>query len=133
VRESAGSIDVFDGPRLVASHRRQIEPAASRSTLPEHRLPRGENPSRRDPCVEEKALMDLAPELTDYVENLKHSAGGRGTLALRRLLQMVRDYPREPLAAAVGTAGHYGLYDLDRLESMVLRRIAKDYFNTPEE
>lgn len=133
VRESFGNIDVFDGPRLVASHRRVIDTAATRSILPEHRLPRGENPSRRDPSVEEKALMEIAPELADYIHSLKHSAGGRGTLALRRLLQMVRDYPREPLTSAVATASHYGLYDLDRLESMVLRRIAKEYFNPPEE
>ena len=41
---------------------------------------------------------------------------------------MVRDYPRTPLLAAVREATHYGLYDLDRLERMILRRIARDYF-----
>ena len=41
---------------------------------------------------------------------------------------MVREYPREPLLAAVGEAARYGLYDLDRLERMVLRRIAREYF-----
>jgi len=49
-------------------------------------------------------------------------------LALRQLLRMVREYPREPLLAAVGEAARYGLYDLDRLERMVLRRIAREYF-----
>jgi hypothetical protein len=49
-------------------------------------------------------------------------------LALRQLLRMVREYPRAPLAAAVAEAHHYGLYDLDRLERMILRRIARDYF-----
>jgi hypothetical protein len=101
--------------------------------LPEHRAPRGEKPSRREPPVEETALLKMAPELTDYVADLKRSAGGRGTLVLRRLLQMVREYPRQPLLAAVRTAAHYGLYDLERLEEMVLRRIAKDYFLVPEE
>jgi hypothetical protein len=28
----------------------------------------------------------------------------------------------------VREAAHYGLYDLDRLERMILRRIARDYF-----
>jgi len=49
-------------------------------------------------------------------------------IALRQLLRMVREYPREPLLAAVQEASHYGLYDLDRLERMILRRITRDYF-----
>jgi hypothetical protein len=30
--------------------------------------------------------------------------------------------------AAVREAAQYGLYDLDRLERMILRRVARDYF-----
>ena len=41
---------------------------------------------------------------------------------------MVREYPREPLLAAVAEAARYGLYDLDRLERMILRMVARDYF-----
>ena len=37
-------------------------------------------------------------------------------------------YPREPFLAAVREAARYGLYDLDRLERMILRRVARDYF-----
>ena len=48
--------------------------------------------------------------------------------ALRQLLRLVREYPREPLRAAVQDAAHYGLYDLDRVERMILRRVARDYF-----
>jgi hypothetical protein len=41
---------------------------------------------------------------------------------------MLRNYPREPFLAAVADAGRYRLSELDRLETMVLRRIADDYF-----
>jgi hypothetical protein len=41
---------------------------------------------------------------------------------------MLRDYPREPFLAAIADAERYRLFDLDRLEKMVLRRIADDYF-----
>ena len=44
------------------------------------------------------------------------------------LLRLLRDYPREPLLAAVREAARYGLYDLDRVERMILRRVARDYF-----
>jgi hypothetical protein len=45
---------------------------------------------------------------------------------------MVREYPRDPVLAAVSEAHHYGLYDLDRLERMILTRIAQDYFRLDE-
>ena len=50
------------------------------------------------------------------------------TLALRQLLRLVKEYPREPLLGAVGEATQYGLYDLDRLERMILRRVERGYF-----
>jgi hypothetical protein len=40
----------------------------------------------------------------------------------------VREYPRESLLGAVCDAGRYGLYDLDRLERMILRRVTREYF-----
>jgi hypothetical protein len=49
-------------------------------------------------------------------------------LALRQLLRLVKEYPRQPLLAAVEEAARYGLYDLDRLERMILLRVARDYF-----
>jgi DNA replication protein DnaC len=52
-------------------------------------------------------------------------------VALRQLLRLVREYPREPLLAAVREAARYGLYDLDRLERMILRRVAREYFCSP--
>jgi len=54
-------------------------------------------------------------------------------LALRQLLRLVREYPREPFLAAVREAARYGLYDLDRLERMILRRVQRDFFLLDEE
>ena len=72
--------------------------------------------------------MESTPELAAYVAALKEKGRKVVALALRQLLRLVRDYPREPLLAAVGDAARYGLYDLDRLERMILRRVARDYF-----
>lgn len=41
---------------------------------------------------------------------------------------MVSDYPRGPLVEAVRTATHYGLFDLERVERMLLRSLARDFF-----
>ena len=75
------------------------------------------------------------PEIAGYVAELKKNSRKLVVLALRQLLRMVREYPREPLLAAVAEAARYGLYDLDRVERMILRLIARDYFllnNDPE-
>jgi hypothetical protein len=41
---------------------------------------------------------------------------------------MVRDYPRAALERALADAAHYGLYDLDRVERMVLKNVQRDFF-----
>ena len=41
---------------------------------------------------------------------------------------MAREYPRDAFLNAVTDAAHYGLYDLDRVERMILRRVADHYF-----
>ena len=63
-----------------------------------------------------------------YVAALKQKSRKVVALALRQLLRLLREYPREPFLAAVQEAARYGLYDLDRLERMILRRVARDYF-----
>ena len=126
VRETKDRILIYDGPREIAGHQRVMEPSDRHVTEPSHRPPRGEGQKlHRDHPLEEIELLRLAPELSSYIAALK---ARRGILALRGLLRLVRDYPRPPLCAAVRTAETYGLYDIARLERMVLRQIADDYF-----
>jgi hypothetical protein len=47
---------------------------------------------------------------------------------LENFIERSGEYPREPLLRAVREAGRYGLYDLDRLERMILRRVTREYF-----
>jgi hypothetical protein len=80
------------------------------------------------PHPEEKAILAAIPEIADYVTGVKQRGRKVPGLALRQLLRLVREYPRQPLLAAVREAARYGLYDLDRLERMILRRVAREYF-----
>jgi hypothetical protein len=66
--------------------------------------------------------------MATYLAALKLRGRKVPGLALQQLLRIVREYPPTPLLAAVEEAAHYGLYDLDRLERMILRRVARDYF-----
>ena len=128
VRETQDKVEIQLDARQLVTHARVVDQQQQRITLAEHRPPRGQGIKRGDPHPEEQAILQTAPELADYVTALKQRSRKVIGLALRQLLKLVRDYPRAPLLAAVKDAAHYGLYDLDRLERMILRRIASDYF-----
>jgi transposase len=128
VRETRDKIEIQLDARRLVTHRRIAEAEHQRVLLPEHRPPRGQRAPRPDPHPEEKAIVTAAPELVEYVAGLKQRGRKVITLALRQLLRLVREYPREPLLGAVREAAHYGLYDLDRLERMILRRVVREYF-----
>jgi hypothetical protein len=128
VRETKDAVAIQLDLRHIVTHRRVAAPQQQRITLPEHRPPRGEGIKRSDPHPEEQAILKAAPELADYLLALKQRGRKYLVFVLRQLLRMIRDYPREPLVAAVKEAARYGLYDLDRVERMILRRIAREYF-----
>jgi len=128
VRETKGKIEIQLDARRLVTHRRIAEADNQRVTLAEHRPPRSQRAPRPDPHPEEGAILAAAPELAEYVAGLKQRSRKVTTLALRQLLRFVREYPREPLMGAVQEASRYGLYDLDRLERMILRRVTHEYF-----
>jgi hypothetical protein len=133
VRETKDKIEIQLDARRVVMHRRMPEAEHQRITLAEHRPPRGQRAPRPDPHPEENAILTAAPELAEYVAGLKQRSRKVITLALRQLLRFVREYPRQPLLRAVREAARYGLYDLDRLERMILRRVTREYFLLDEE
>jgi hypothetical protein len=128
VRETRDKIEIEMDARHIVTHVRAVTPVSQRVTLAAHRPPRGEGVKRGDPHPEEKAIVEAAPETAHYVAALKQKSRKVVALALRQLLRLLREYPREPFLAAVQEAARYGLYDLDRLERMILRRVARDYF-----
>jgi transposase len=128
VRESDAWVDIYLGPRLVARHARYGGTGSARVTDPTHRPPRGQGP--RAKCAgdfDERALLQRAPQLAPYVTASKGRAG-TGPRFFRALLRLATDYPIEAMLPAVETAMRFGLYDVSRLERMVLRNIAHDYF-----
>ena len=128
VRETRNKIEIQLDARNLVTHVRAITVEPQRITLAEHKPPRGEGVKRSERHPEEPAILAAAPELAGYVAALKTKGRKVIALALRQLLRLVKEYPREPLLGAVGEAAQYGLYDLDRLERMILRRVERDYF-----
>jgi hypothetical protein len=126
VRETKDNIEIELDARHIVTHIRAWTP--QRITLAEHKPPRGEGVKRSDPHPEEQAILHAAPEVAAYVTALKQKGHKVVALALRQLLRLLKEYPREPFLTEVSEAARYGLYVLDRLERMILRRVARDYF-----
>lgn len=129
VRQTKEQIEIYRGPRLIATHRRVLEPTGRKYRLPEHRYQRGQAPPRTDSALEEKMLLEKLPEIAEYLQAFKKRCPGHYTTPrLRRLLQMVNDYPRPALLEVLETARQYGLFDLERVEKLILRKLAREHF-----
>jgi hypothetical protein len=128
VRETKDKVELQLDARNLVTHQRVAEAEHQRVLLPQHRPPRGQGIWRPNPYPEEALILQAEPEVADYLAALKQHSRKLVVLVLRQLLRFVREYPREPVLAAVHEAARYGLYDLDRVERMILRRVARDYF-----
>ena len=113
--------------REVAEHPRLVGQRDGQSTLKAHRRAQRRR-AYQGPSEEERQLRGESELLDRYVSGLKKRSPGRGVSRLRRLLAMRRTYPRAAFLAAIETALQYGLYDLHRLEHLILERVAGDFF-----
>jgi len=119
--------------REVAEHPRLVGKRHKQNTLKAHRRS-GKRQAYQNPSDEERQLCGESDVLDRYVAGLKKRSPGRGVSRLRRLLAMRRTYPRQAFVAAIETALQYGMYDLHRLEHLILQRVAGDFFQiTPDD
>lgn len=120
---------VYDKQQMVAEHVRIIDKKETRATLPTHHPPLNSRKAHQGPSKEESLLTGKNADLDQYIDNLKKRSAGRGVRNLRRLLHLQRTYPHEPFMTAIGKAQAYGLYDLARVEKIILDHIAGDFFD----
>lgn len=119
-------IQVFRRGSCVATHPRLINQRDAKHTLAQHHPTPQRAP--RAPALEEKLLGGHDALLERYAAALKQRTHGRGVRQLRRLLEMKRTYPSAPFLAAVAQALQFGLFDLGRLEALVLKHVAGEFF-----
>jgi transposase len=125
-------IRIFDGHRLVCEHERAEDGGQQRLTLDEHRDERRAlRSAKTQPSAQETALTAAAPELGELARQLKRRHPGRAIRALRRLHQLYLDYPTDSVVEAVRRALDHGLYDLGRIESLVLSLLSGNFFREP--
>jgi len=126
-------VEVFFKNQKVADHPRLIDKRETRITTKGHHPPLNRERAHEGPCTEEKTLLGQSEGLDQYVEQLKRRSSGRGVRQLRRLLDLKRSYPPEAFEKAVVQALQYGLYDLPRLEQMILSHVQGDFFTIEED
>ncbi len=128
VHKQMDQVLIFHGQQQVAEHARLIGQRNVHLLNKTHHntLIRGRTP--KGPSLQEQALHGSDPRLDRYVIALKQRAPGRGVSKLRRLLELKRTYPAEPFLAAIEQALEYGLFDMSRLERLILERVAGDFF-----
>ena len=81
----------------------------------------------------EHALRTCHESINLYVTSLKKHVRGDGIRKLNRLLAFKHTYPLDAFVAAIDQAQRYGLYDLNRLEDLILKYVAGNYFNLNHE
>jgi len=126
-------IEVFFKNQKVADHPRLLDKRETRITTNGHHAPFSRKRAHEGVSVEEKALVGQQEWLDQFVKELKRRSSGRGVIPMRRLLDLKRTYPPEAFEKATLEALRYGLYDLSRLEQMILSQIQGDFFNIDED
>lgn len=126
------TVQVFYRQVKVADHPRLIGQRYGKHTQRGHHLPHQRRRLYQGPSPVEQQLSGHHEALDRYVQALKQRAPGRGLRRLRRLLELKRSYPPEAFYSAIVHALHYGLFDLGRLEQLILERVAGEFFQLPE-
>ncbi len=126
-------VEVFFKNQKVADHPRLLDQRQTRITEKGHHPPLNRQRAHEGPCQEEATLLGQNAWLDPFVKELKRRSHGRAVKQLRRLLDLKRTYPPAAFEKALAEALRYGLYDLTRLEQLILSHVAGDFFTIEEE
>jgi len=128
VHKQSEHVAVFFNHQQIAYHPRLIGKRNDEKTEPGHHKSLHSKNRQPGACDEERQLLGRNKLLDCYINELKSRVRGRGVTAFRRLLSLQRTYPEDPFMAAIKQAQTYGMYDLARLEQMILKQVAGDIF-----
>jgi transposase len=122
-------LQILHRGQQVAIHPRILDRRDARQILPQHHLPPVRAARKAPP--EEARLRAADPLLDRYVQELtchERSRPLQPRRALKRLAEIQRTYPHQPFLAALEQALRFGLFDLGRLETLVLKYVSGDFF-----
>jgi transposase len=131
VRETHGEVILLDGHDELARHPKLTgSDGRTQSTLPGHER-RGHRPPAAPP--EESRLRALGPAMASYLDRLKFRRGHRYGWSVRKLYAILCQYKTGDLLRAVELAGTHGLFDVARIEGILLQNLAHQEYLLPLE
>lgn len=132
VRESDKEVVLLQGHEELARHEKiRVSEGRSHATLPAHERRRKHPPSAVMP--EETRLMELGEGMADYLARLKVERGGRYVWSLRKLYALLCQHRTEDFLNAVARASEHGLFDVKRIEGVLLGELARQEYLLPME
>jgi len=122
-------IKIFYKDREIASHARAIGVKNKRSLIKGHHQQINRHSNRALASDAEQQLRGHYAELDNYMDSLKKKVRGRGARKFEKLLDLQRTYSNDAFLIAVKQASKYCLYDLHRVEELIIKYVAGNYFN----
>lgn len=122
-------IDVYYKGRFITSHARITGQRGKRSIIKGHHIELWSQAKRLEVSEAERQLTGVHPLVDAYLLQLKSHVRGRGACAFKQLLNLKHLYPVAAFITAIEQAARYGLYDMKRLETIILRQINTNFFN----
>ena len=132
VRESDKEVVLLQGHQELARHPKLTgADGRSQSTLPGHER-RGSRPPA-NVLPEETRLRGLGGVMPEYLARLKADRGSHYAWSLRRLYGLLCQHRTEDFLKAVTKAGEHGLFDVRRVEGILLADLAHQEYMLPME
>jgi hypothetical protein len=121
VRESQDQVRLFDGHKELAAHKKKVEgsPAAELTPNPVARR------QRQAWLPEETRLKEAGATLGKYLDALKAERGSRYVWSVKKLYRLLCQYDAKALERAVARAAEHRLFDVRRIETILLQDIAQ--------
>ena len=117
----------------VAIHKRLSGKRYAESRIKGHHIQLDQHHTNQVLKKTEDTLRQCHEVLDVYISALKRRIRGDGVRKLNQLLALKHTYPFDAFIRAVQQAQHYGLYDLNRLEALIIKFVAGNYFNLTHE
>lgn len=127
VQKHIDTVIVYEGNRQIATHPRVVDARNRRVSNPAHRSDHLTHIRKPQLNREEMLLTGKDETLDQYVAALKKR--GRFRVLFKKLLDLKRTYPEQAFSHAIDRALGFGMYDLNRLESLIITFAAGRLFN----
>lgn len=127
VREAKDQVRLFDGHKELAAHKKKVEGSPS----PEASPPLAPRRQRLPRLPEEERLKAVGETTRRYLELLKAQRPSRYVWSVKRLYRLLCQYDAQVLERAVARAAEHRLFDVGRIEAVMLQDIAQREYRLP--